>query len=242
MFYVWVCQKTISLTSRLLKNLVHKWLGTSSLTFTTISTPSLICELLATVNWIRPSRMKHSLSLSMIDQMSTSTSFNSIISSWSLKSRRNHSHVFTVTRPRCNWAEDWPFPCLTPGLARATRRAWRYALPSAARSGWAPGPAGNTDTIIFLTRLPTLWRKDKSWPPVTWPTPLTVEALTLPEELFKSEECPCSVFDCYGVLNARKLIKASRLFGKFGEKWRAGLLKLNDCDSFHSQHWEIFPA
>ena len=137
MFYVWVCQKTISLTSRLLKNLVHKWLGTSSLTFTTISTPSLICELLATVNWIRPSGMKHSLSLSMIDQMSTNTSFNSIISSWSLKSRRNHSHVFTVTRPRCNWAKDWPFPCLTPGMARATRRAWRYALPSAARSGWA---------------------------------------------------------------------------------------------------------
>ena len=62
---------------------------------------------------------------------------NSIIASWSLKSRRNHSHVFTVTRPRCNWAQDWPFPCLTPGLARATRRAWRYALPSAARSDWA---------------------------------------------------------------------------------------------------------
>ena len=30
---------------------------------------------------------------------------NSIIASWSLKSRRNHSHVFTVTRPRCNWAQ-----------------------------------------------------------------------------------------------------------------------------------------
>lgn len=184
MFYVWVCQKTISLTSRLLKNLVHKWLGTSSLTFTTISTPLLICELLATVKFInRPSRMKHSLSLSIINQLSTNSSFNSIISSWSLNSRRNHSHVFTVTGPRCNWAEDWPFPCLTPGLARATRRAWRYALPSAARSGWARQRVTPIQSFSWHV---SRHSEEKISPDLPWLAPRhSLQALTLPEELFK---------------------------------------------------------
>ena len=175
--------------------------------------------------------------------MSTNTRFNSIISSWSLNSRRNHSHVFTVTGPRCNWAEDWPFPCLTPGLARATRRAWRYALPSAARSGWAHQRVTPIQSFSWHV---SRHSEEKISPdlPSLWPTPLTGQALTLPEELFK-QECPCPMFHvlllwCFKRAQIDKSVP--RLFSKFGEKWRAGLLKLNDCHFFHSRHWEIFPA
>ena len=127
-------------------------------------------------------------------------------------------------------------PCLTPRLARATRRAWRYALPSAARSGWAHQRV--TPIQSFSWHVPRHSEEkissDLPWLAQLWPFPRNYSN--------RNVLAPCSMFDCNGVLNARNLIKASRLFSKFGEKWRAGLLKLNDCDFFHSQHWEIFPA
>ena len=170
--------------------------------------------------------------------MSTNTS--SIISSWSLNWRRNHSHVFTVTGPRCNWAEDWPFPCLTPGLARATRRAWRYALPSAARSGWAHQRV--TPIQSFSWHVPR-HSEEKISPDLPWLGPHRSLAQLWPFPRNYSNRnvlAPCLTARRFKCAQIDK--RASRLFSKFGEKWRAGLLKLNDCDFFHSQHWEIFPA